>query len=250
VQQSPPSRHLIGHNLLEEGDDWGTIKFLMIDVSQGEVIYALTSTPRMSGQFVVVPWDAVDAADWTGLEGPGLSVDAEAGFLERARRYDTDDIIRLTTPNVAVEVGDYFSTAVDPIGPDAPVLVMGHELVGTITPPMAQVANQLQGSTVTGADGTEIGVIADIMVDVDVGQVPYVLVSTGDYPGSQGDWWPIPPQALTWDATTESYTIEQSEAELRELGLFGAPELPISVRRSQLDNLYDFFGLDTYDPEP
>ncbi|MBS1303299.1 PRC-barrel domain-containing protein [Loktanella sp. SALINAS62] len=244
-----PSRHLIEQNLLDEGEDWGKIKFLMIDISDGNLIYALASTERTTGQFIVVPWNVIEATDWTGLEGPGLSVDAPAELLENARRFDMDDIVRLTTPNVAVEVGDYFTTAIDPIGLDSPVFVLGHELVGTIAPPATQVANQLEGTNVTDADGTVIGAIDDIMVDVDVGQVPYLLVSTGDYPGSQGDWWPIPPQALTWDAATESYTIDQTEAELRELGLFGEPELPISIRQSQLDNLYDFFGLDPYNPE-
>lgn len=244
-----PSQFLIGQNLLDEGEDWGTIKFLMIDVSDGNLIYALASTERIMGQFIVVPWSAIEPTNWTGLAGPGLRVDAPVELFQNARRFDMEDIVGLTTPSVAVEVGEYFATTNDPLDPDTPVFVVGHKLVGTIAPPAAQVANQLEGTDVRDAEGTVIGTIDDIMVDVDMGQVPYVLVSTAVYPGGQGDWWPIPPQALTWDAATEGYTTDRTEAELRELGLFGEPALPIAIRKSLLDNLYNFFDLDPYDPD-
>lgn len=241
-----PARLVIGRDLVnEEYERVGTIKFLMVDVAEGDIVYALASTDEAMGQFKAVPWDAIDGDDFVGWQSTGLLLNVPGEEFAEAPEYGMEQILRLTTPAIMTEVSDYYRVDMVPTG-EGPLLMMGRDVFGTLSRPVAQVANQLEGTTVVASDGQEIGAVEEVMVDVDEGVVPYVLVSRGAFLGIGGQWLAIPPQALQWQADSGNYRVDLGDTELSELPLAGDPTLSAFVSLDDLETLYDFFEVDPY----
>lgn len=238
-----PARQIIGQDLLPEQELDGIVSFLMIDVDRANVLYALVSVGAV-GQYAAVPWEAVGASALEAFRDGDLRLSVPEDTIRNARRFEMDDISRMTTPPVATETTETFAVEVLPPAADSPVLVLGREVVGTVSSPLAQVANQLQGSMVVDAEGTPIGEISEIMTDMRAGRVPYVLVSTGGFLGTGETYVPVPPQALQWQADGAQYSVDITAAEIEELPRLTGNPLQVYIRRSDLEQLYSFFDVD------
>ncbi|UUP18228.1 PRC-barrel domain-containing protein [Nitratireductor thuwali] len=245
-----PSRAIIGEDLVGERERAGTVKFLLIDVADGDLIYALTSVGQ-AGQFAAVPWEALNADDLDDWKDGELQLNIPAERVEDAWRFDIEDIFRLTSPVFAAEAADTYGVEIEaPAAEDTTMLVIGRELAGTVSPPATQVRNQIEGSSVVTSDGVEIGEITEIMVDMDQGKVPYVTISTGGFLGSDQSYLPVPPMALNWNAEGAQYSVERTAAEIEELPSLAGNTLTAFVSRSDLEQLYEFWGVDPYWTSP
>lgn len=240
-----PAREILGQDLLPEEDVNGQISFLMIDVDRANLLYALVSVGT-AGQFAAVPWEALNADDLESYRDGDLRLSVPTETIQGARRFEMDDIFRMTTPPVATEAAETYAVEVVPPAADSPVLVLGREIVGTVSSPLAQVANQLQGSMVVDNEGDPVGEISEIMTDMRAGRVPYVLVSTGGFLGTGETFLPIPPQALQWQPGDAQYRLDVSASELEDLPRLTGNPLQVYVRSSDLEQLYGFFDIDPY----
>jgi hypothetical protein len=241
-----PSRAIIGEDLVDERERAGTVKFLLIDMADGDLIYALTSVGNL-GQFATVPWDALNSDDLDSWQGGELDLSVPAQRVRDARRFDMDDIFRLTSPSVAAEATDSYAVTVEtPDAEDSPTYLIGLEVAGTVSRPLTQVRNQVEGSSVVTSDGAVIGEITEIMVDMDKGKVPYAMISTGGFLGSDQSYLPVPPMALNWNAEGAQYSVDRTAAEIEQLPRIGGNTMPAYVRRSDLDQLYEFWGVEPY----
>ena len=125
---------------------------------------------------------------------------------------------------------------------------VGQGFVGTVADPLLTLDNKLAGSTVHGAgsSGNEIGEIDTLAVDVENGRVAYVLVTTARQLGMGGDQVPIPMQALEWSEQGR-YLLSQKHADkLGKTGTAAGGDFPSSMQKSELQRLYEHFGLQPY----
>ncbi|HYH19974.1 MAG TPA: PRC-barrel domain-containing protein [Azospirillum sp.] len=130
--------------------------------------------------------------------------------------------------------------------PGQPMILVGREYVTTLAPPALISPNEIRGSTVFARTGEDIGDIDQIMIDVQRGQVPYVLVGRGGFLGIGEDWVAVPFQALSWSATQEGFILNASEQQLEDMEVLPKENLPAQVRTSDLKKLYDHFGVKPY----
>jgi sporulation protein YlmC with PRC-barrel domain len=249
-----PAQKLVGQNVaFKEGpDDAAQVKFLMVRPQRGDVLYAVVAPTGAGhvGEFVALPWDAINAEDWVGWRQTGLSLNISAEKFKNARRMDVDELAKLTTPLVQEEINAFYA----PLGianQDAPVgnenyLILGHELTATLQAPIAKLDNQLRGDTVETKNGTKVGTIDEIMVDVDKGRVPYVLVSSGGFLGADVRYIALPPQSLEWDGDNSTYRIDMAKGKLDDLPAAKRTVESTSVLTADLERLYDAFDVTPY----
>ena len=108
------------------------------------------------------------------------------------------------------------------------------------------VAGEVRGETVTGGDGKEVGEIDPIMVDTSNGRIAYLLLSKGGFLGMGENWVPVPAQALSWDAKADAFTLKAERADASQQAPLARGEVPVQVRRAQLQSLHERFGLTPY----
>lgn len=248
--QVTPAELIIGLNLTDNEDQtFGTITHLMMDLVDAEIVFALASGgPEEFGTFLAVPWDVVKVDDYAyaGWRTTGLQLDATQEELDSALRYDIERVLELTTPSVSAEITDqYEATIEDPWSGDT-LLLYSQETLGTLSPPPATTDTQLYQSLIYTSDDSPLGEIEQIMLTVEDGRIPYVLVSVGGFLGGAAGWVPIPPQALEWKADFGRYSIDMTREELDSLPLTGAPQLGAFVRASDLEALYEAYDIEAY----
>jgi sporulation protein YlmC with PRC-barrel domain len=123
-------------------------------------------------------------------------------------------------------------------------ILVGRSVVTTLGPPAFNLATGLRGAEVVAQDGSEIGEISEIMIDVDRGRVAYVTIAQGGFLGLGEALKPAPLQSLEWVAP-ETFRLKVPK---------GAPDrmpkrtgdVPTMVRRSDLEKLYQHYGLTPY----
>lgn len=124
-------------------------------------------------------------------------------------------------------------------------VLLGRSIVTTLMPPNFRLAAQLQGANVVSADRRDLGEIERLMIDVDRGQVAYVLISQGGFLGSGETLRPVPLQALQWQGG-ETFRLNVNAGNFSRLPRINADDMPERVGRSDLTRLYRAFGVQPY----
>jgi hypothetical protein len=124
-------------------------------------------------------------------------------------------------------------------------LLVGRSIVTTLGPPAFNMASELRGAEVVASDGSEIGEIEQLMIDVDRGRVAYVTIAQGGFLGLGETLKPVPLQALDWQAP-ETLRLRVPKSELDKMPKLTGDDVPNMVRRSHLEELYQQFGLRPY----
>lgn len=76
---------------------------------------------------------------------------------------------------------------------------------------------EILGADVYNPEGSLLGQINDLLIDRYTGHVRYVIIDFGDLlgPDPLDSHYPLPWPMLAYDSATEQYTLEVSEAQLR-----------------------------------
>ncbi len=86
----------------QDNKNIGTVKYLMIDPSDGSVVLALVQKPNMMDKFIAVPWRKLDIAHWqaaeNGSNNKSIELMAPASVTKDAMTYSIKDVARLSTP--------------------------------------------------------------------------------------------------------------------------------------------------------
>jgi hypothetical protein len=85
-------------------------------------------------------------------------------------------------------------------------------------------SEDLEGTKVFGATGEEIGKVGHLMIDKVSGKVRYAMLSFGGFLGLGRSHYPLPWNALKYDADKEGYVAPVTEQQLREAPEFSGDE--------------------------
>jgi sporulation protein YlmC with PRC-barrel domain len=128
-------------------------------------------------------------------------------------------------------------------------LVVGeHGVVQTVNSRNTTSANALENADVYARNGNHIGRIDEVMIDVDRGEVAYVLVARGGFLGLDEVWLAMPVEALSWNRFGGDLVLTADESRLTRLPSLPVQrnDLPTQVSAAQLAQLYDVFGMAPY----
>jgi PRC-barrel domain len=75
-------------------------------------------------------------------------------------------------------------------------------------------SDRVEGTPVSGTDGTTIGTIERVMIDKLTGNVAYAVLSFNDSVGTRNRHLPIPWCRLTYDRKLAAYHLDLTEEEL------------------------------------
>ncbi len=77
-------------------------------------------------------------------------------------------------------------------------------------------ADDVTGTSVYGADGSNVGSIDRVMIDKQSGKVAYAVMSFGGILGIGGEERPVPWNTLTYDTTLGGFRTSITEAQLTD----------------------------------
>jgi len=81
-------------------------------------------------------------------------------------------------------------------------------------------SNKVEGTSVVGRDGKELGSIFNFMVDKRSGHVEYAVMRHGGFLGLGERYYPLPWRALTYHTDEGGYLIDMTEHELKNAPSF------------------------------
>ena len=99
----------------------------------------------------------------------------------------------------------------------------------TATPDAAQATATVDPAIATAATDPDVindfnGTIEDAIVDIDAGDILYMVVNAAFEDGDR--WIPIPLRAFQWDAANEAFVIDADPAQIQEAPFFQADAWP------------------------
>jgi sporulation protein YlmC with PRC-barrel domain len=256
-----------------EGEEVGEIEYLMIDLQNGAVRYAiieledddelLMEEETLSG----IPWSALEF-NRSGEEGYILNMTREA--FQQAPKVTKEGISELTKPLVLSQIYDYYMkpTAASEDASDQGTqvdeqqatpseqtaegtenqsyMLIDREVITMVMPPEFKTANQVVGTDIENMSGETIGEIDQMVIDADHGQIAYVLLAKGGFLGFGEEWLPVPFGALTWSQDKTNFTLNVPESELQKMQFLPKENLPTQVKVSDLKTLYERFQITPY----
>ena len=250
-----------------EGDDAGSIEYLLIDLPSGRITFAMIGSGGsldIGTDDVAVPWAALQVPnDPNAAFGIGLSV----AQIAEAPRIGPADLRRLTMaePRQAIyrfwrdhapqPTGDAGGgrpgTAIVIARPGASgyrSLLIGAAGNALLCPAASADTRGLENVDVHDQQGILLGDIDQVMIDVGRGQAAYVLMSRGGLLGIDQEWLPVLLQAMTFVPWRDGFRLTVDAAALKTAPDLqaNAALLPTSVGRGQLASLYRRFGLAPY----
>lgn len=81
-------------------------------------------------------------------------------------------------------------------------------------------SEDVEGTTVYGADGTQVGEIDHLMIDKKSGRITYAVMSFGGFLGLGHSHYPVPWGLLTYDTSLGGYRTDITEQQLRDAPAF------------------------------
>ena len=133
----------------------------------------------------------------------------------------------------------------DRAGQDPTLMLVGRELITTVSSSQLRTGQQIRGATVETSDGREVGEIDRLVIDIDRGKIAYALVAKGGFLGIGEEWRPVPLTALNWQSGGV-YTLDQGQGQLEKMPKLTSDTLPSRIRQGDLKKLYQAYGADPY----
>jgi sporulation protein YlmC with PRC-barrel domain len=260
----------------------GEIEFVIVRVSDGAAAgIAVDTVTGMDDRLVIVPWEALtirtpDDEVWVSTtkdqfdKAPRVDRDQ---FGEITRPSLWRKVVNFWAPlqqasagtaakaeigsggaepgNAPADAaGQESKAAAAPSEPGAqPEDTVAHVLVGrrivmTVADPAFRLGEQFRGTEVMGADGEEIGEIAQLAIDIESDRVAYAVIAGGSF--FETKWYAVPFGALSWSGTPLALHYTAGVDKLREMPSLDASRTPVAVPTKDLDELYRRFGAAPY----
>ncbi|SMO68228.1 PRC-barrel domain-containing protein [Fodinibius sediminis] len=107
--------------------------------------------------------------------------------------------------------------------------------------PRTLSATSLTGTKVQNLQGENIGDIQDLMIDLETGQVLYVVLSFGGFMGMGDDYFAIPLEALVFSEKEEELVkIDIDKEALKNAPGFDKDNWPLTDE--YVHSVYDYYG--------
>jgi sporulation protein YlmC with PRC-barrel domain len=107
-------------------------------------------------------------------------------------------------------------------------------------------ASTLKGDDVVNRRGEDLGIIEDLMIDLDRGRVAYAVLSFGGFLGMGDKLFAIPWEALTIDTAEKRFVLNVSKELLERAPGFDKSNWPDMADPAWGVELYDYYGYKPY----
>ena len=257
--QVTSAENLVGRDVRsKDGKNAGEIDGLVLDLPQGEVVYALIGSGGdldIGSDRIAVPFGVLETP-FPADEDAALTINQDLSKLRTGTRLTEDRFSDLGNQTTMKQVYGAYGIAL-PSGyvvPPSPnrnqhpyryVLVRPDNLTMLGNASQAR-AQDVRGTEVRHSNGDEIGEIDQIMIDPSSGRIPYLLLSSGGFLGIGNDWLPVPPQAVSWSPDKDAFVLKDKDLKPAAVQALHRTNLPAHVQRAQLQTLYERFNLTPY----
>jgi sporulation protein YlmC with PRC-barrel domain len=133
------------------------------------------------------------------------------------------------------------------------LLIAQDGAIATIEAQATTSATALKSADVYAPNGNDVGDIDEVMIDIDRGEVAYILLSRGGFLGIDQSWFALPVEALARAPYRGGYRLTVDEQALKQDPKLHAnrQDLPSHVSTAQLAALYQQFKIRPYwEPGP
>jgi sporulation protein YlmC with PRC-barrel domain len=211
-------------------------------------IEALTSPSyQMSVRNYYLPIAPSEETEQQGQPGDATgsttAPDAQAGTQGSTQPQQPDSQTNAPT------AGQGHSEPVDGTAPPEGFVLLGRSVITALMPPNFQLSQDMRGAAVMSADGQELGEIMRLAIDAQRGRVAYALVSFGGFLGSGSEVRAVPIQALAWQENG-TFRLNINAATYGRMPRIDPDRFPSSVARSDIEKLYQAFGVKPYWESP
>ncbi|HEY2000293.1 PRC-barrel domain-containing protein [Paraburkholderia sp.] len=112
--------------------------------------------------------------------------------------------------------------------------------------PDVMAASTLDGDKVLSDDGTDIGKIKDIMLDVRSGRIAYAVLSSGGFLGIGDKLLAVPWHALTLDTERKCFLLAMSTERVKNAPGFDKNHWPSMADQTWATSVHQYYGSEPY----
>lgn len=112
--------------------------------------------------------------------------------------------------------------------------------------PQVLSASTLMGDKVVNAEGEDLGEVSEVMIDLDAGQIAYVVITFGGFLGLGGKLFAFPWGALTLDPDREVFVVDVDREQLEEAPGFDEDDWPKTGDRGYVMKIYKYYSYEPY----
>lgn len=105
-----------------------------------------------------------------------------------------------------------------------------------------QSATLVFGAKISNQEGTKVGQIQDLIVDLKSGQVIYAIISLDDEMGIDDKYFPIPVKALKENPEREEIVLDIEESQLETAPSYTKQEWPREYDEEFINSVYSHYG--------
>lgn len=103
-------------------------------------------------------------------------------------------------------------------------------------------SNKIEGTAVYNEEGDRLGTIHSFIVDKQSGQVEFAVLSFGELFGLGADHYPLPWDALAYDAEQSAYVVDIDKEEFEKAPRYSADHEPV-FDHAYGEQVYDYYGI-------
>lgn len=108
-------------------------------------------------------------------------------------------------------------------------------------------SSTIEGTKVRNLQDEKLGDVKDLMIDVDSGRIVYAVLSVSEgFLNLDSKYFAIPWQALQFDTNNEIARLDVNEEKLENSPGFDKDHWPTSPQRDFVDEVYSYYGYDSY----
>lgn len=108
--------------------------------------------------------------------------------------------------------------------------------------PVNLSASSINGTGVVNAHGDNLGDIKDIMIDLNSGQISYVVLSFGGFLGMGDKYFAIPWEAFKIDTVNKEFVLSVPKEKLENAPGFDKDVWPTNADHKYLNSVYEHYG--------
>lgn len=107
-------------------------------------------------------------------------------------------------------------------------------------------SSTLSGTGITNRKGENLGDVKDIMIDIESGEVAYVVISFGGFLGIGDKLFAVPWEALQVDQNHEQIVVDVDKQKLENAPGFDKDNWPSSPDRQFIEDVHSHYGYKPY----
>lgn len=203
----------------QQGQNVGQIDQVLVDVQQGKIGYIVTSA-QQAGQKQVIPWSALQA----NPQQQSFTLQMSSDQLQQAPQTDPQTVLQ--NPNQARQIDQFYGVS--------------PEWGGTQGQQRIKNLEDLKQFSLQDQQGQALGRIDRVLVDVQRGQIGYILTSSQQQPAQKRL---VPWNAVRVDPQKQTVTLQISANRFQQAPT-GDEQMVQDTNKAR--QIHQFFGVSPY----